>query len=110
MIPEELLALVHHEELTDEDRERIANDPIMKIAILAADPTNWDECHELVQDREGMPEADYWHGILHQIEGDRSNANYWFKRSGLEITGHSINEKQHAIIKYGLTRLGFVTR
>lgn len=41
----------------------------------------WGESHEIAQD---IPSADgsYWHGIIHRMEPDPSNAAYWFRRAG----------------------------
>lgn len=41
----------------------------------------WAESHAVAQD---VPSAQgsYWHGIIHRMEPDPSNAAYWFKRVG----------------------------
>ena len=41
-----------------------------------------DRAHTAVADIENDHEAAYWHGIMHRREGDFSNANYWFRRTG----------------------------
>lgn len=38
--------------------------------------------HELVQAREGQPDADLIHAILHRREGDAENAGYWWRAVG----------------------------
>jgi hypothetical protein len=45
----------------------------------------WKEGHIVAQD---IPSAEgsYWHGMLHRIEPDSSNARYWFG----QFKGHSI--------------------
>ncbi len=40
-----------------------------------------DEAHTLAQQYE-MPEANYWHGIVHRREPDYGNAKYWFRKVG----------------------------
>lgn len=45
--------------------------------ILAAG--GWDEAHRIVQALD-IPEAQYWHGIVHRREPDSSNAKYWFRQ------------------------------
>lgn len=40
-----------------------------------------DASHRLSQDVE-TPLGSYWHGIMHRMERDYSNANYWFARAG----------------------------
>ena len=40
-----------------------------------------DGAHTLIQD-EPNSTASFWHAILHRREGDFSNANYWWRRTG----------------------------
>ncbi|MFD0678119.1 MULTISPECIES: hypothetical protein [unclassified Paenibacillus] len=40
-----------------------------------------DKSHELSQDIHN-PTGSYWHGIMHRMEGDYSNAKYWFRQVG----------------------------
>jgi hypothetical protein len=42
-----------------------------------------DKAHQLVQDRH-TKEAYQLHGMVHQLEGDNWNANYWYDRAGVE--------------------------
>jgi len=44
----------------------------------------WEQAHELAQSREGEPAYDRLHALVHRIEGDTSNAAYWYRRSGEE--------------------------
>ncbi len=41
------------------------------------------EAHDLLHTF-GSIDGAYWHGIMHRMEGDAFNANYWFRR----IPGH----------------------
>ena len=43
--------------------------------LLAAG--DWEEAHALVQD-DPSPLAAWMHGIVHLLEGDVSNARYWY--------------------------------
>ena len=38
---------------------------------------DWEAAHAIVQDSEA-PLASWAHGIVHLIEGDESNARYWY--------------------------------
>ncbi len=40
-----------------------------------------DASHVLSQDLE-QSTGSYWHGIMHRMEGDYSNAKYWFRTAG----------------------------
>lgn len=41
----------------------------------------WEESHSVAQDIP-FAEGSYWHGIVHRMEPDASNAGYWFRRTG----------------------------
>ena len=50
-------------------------------AIAHLEQGDWQAAHVLVQD--GSSELAYWaHAIVHLMEGDASNAGYWYKRAG----------------------------
>lgn len=38
--------------------------------------------HSYAQQIEHDPTGAYWHGIMHRMEGDYWNANYWFRQAG----------------------------
>lgn len=46
----------------------------------------WECAHAIVQDVEGADSA-WVHAHLHRVEGDLSNAQYWYSRAGK--TAHS---------------------
>ncbi len=52
----------------------------------------WDEAHEIVQNY-----GDQWacliHGYLHRVEGDLSNARYWYERANVEMPDNSLDEE-----------------
>ena len=57
---------------------------------------DWNRAHELVQD-DPSPEAAWVHAHLHRLEGDLSNARYWYRRAGrAEATG-GLDEERQAI-------------
>ncbi|MGH9583989.1 MAG: hypothetical protein ACRD4O_13765 [Bryobacteraceae bacterium] len=41
----------------------------------------WAESHAVAQDIHSA-EGSYWHGIVHRMEPDFSNAGYWFRQAG----------------------------
>lgn len=53
-------------------------------AVDAALAGDWDAAHKLAQRHEGSPVADWLHAVLHKIEGDASNARYWYARTHLD--------------------------
>ena len=48
---------------------------------------DWERAHEICQASEGEPAYDRVHALAHWIEGDRSNADYWYRRSGAARSG-----------------------
>ena len=52
----------------------------------------WDEAHQLVQ-----PYSDQYscliHAYLHRVEGDLSNAEYWYSRAETEMPKNSLEEE-----------------
>lgn len=51
-------------------------------AVSHAAAGDWKRAHDIVQDHEGTPMADWIHALVHRIEGDLDNARYWYGRSG----------------------------
>lgn len=50
-------------------------------AIDLAQHDQWDAAHKIVQDIEDP--LSYWiHAVLHKIEGDLGNSQYWYSRAG----------------------------
>lgn len=51
-------------------------------ALWHAARGDWEAAHKLVQADEGEPSHDWVHAYLHRVEGDLSNAGYWYRRAG----------------------------
>jgi hypothetical protein len=51
-------------------------------AIELALTHQWDASHQLVQQYDGDKTAAWIHAVLHKIEGDLSNSQYWYRRAG----------------------------
>ncbi len=50
-------------------------------AIRLLEMGDWDAAHRIAQ-RNPDSYGNWLHAILHKIEGDRSNAAYWYNRCG----------------------------
>ena len=52
----------------------------------------WDEAHQLVQ-----PYSDQYscliHAYLHRVEGDLSNAQYWYSRANAEMPDNTLEQE-----------------
>lgn len=42
---------------------------------------NWEEAHDIAQEIH-TPTGSWIHALLHLIEGDVGNADYWFRKAG----------------------------
>ena len=42
---------------------------------------DWEAAHQIVQRDEESPLACWAHGIVHLMEGDTSNARYWYREA-----------------------------
>lgn len=57
---------------------------------------DWERAHGLAQDISG-PEAAWVHAYLHRVEGDLSNADYWYRRAARPPARGPLNEEWHEI-------------
>ena len=57
----------------------------------------WDDAHTLVQGEEGS-EAAWVHAYLHRVEGDLSNAAYWYRRAGREPASGTLDQEWAEIV------------
>ncbi len=53
----------------------------------------WTAAHEIAQAHEGDRLFDHVHAIVHRIEGDRANAAYWYRKSGLTMPNGPITDE-----------------
>ena len=51
-------------------------------AIGHLEAGDWQVAHEIVQTDEASPLSCWAHGIVHLMEGDLSNARYWYREAG----------------------------
>jgi hypothetical protein len=70
--------------------------PILE-ALACLEEGNWEGAHKIVQD-DPSPEAAWVHAHLHRLEGDLSNARYWYRQAGRPEPAVSLEEERRAII------------
>lgn len=58
---------------------------------------NWEAVHEIAQRHEGTALFDAIHALLHRIEGDTWNAEYWDRRAGTNFGGDGHKSELAAI-------------
>jgi hypothetical protein len=56
----------------------------------------WAESHEVASGLD-TPEGCYWHALIHRMEPDTWNSNYWFKRVGQHPLFPTLLERARAI-------------
>ena len=54
-------------------------------ALWWAAKGNWDAAHKIVMNDEETSEAAWVHAYLHRVEGDLSNAGYWYRQAGQPV-------------------------
>ena len=59
---------------------------------------NWEKAHNIVQDDPGRNAA-WIHALLHKIEGDNWNAEYWYSRAGVKNPGLPQEEEWDMIVR-----------
>ncbi len=65
-------------------------------ALEAEQRGDWKHAHELVQ---GLvtAEAAWVHAYLHRVEGDTSNATYWYNRAVQPVCSTSLSAEWNAL-------------
>ena len=66
-------------------------------ALWYAAKGDWDKAHDITQP--GGPELDWVHAYLHRVEGDLSNAGYWYRRAGKPVASVSLDEEWAALVR-----------
>ncbi len=69
------------------------------VALLQA--RDWQGAHEIAQESTA-PHATWAHGIVHLIEGDESNARYWYRKAGRAFPGMGAIDAEIALLKVEL--------
>ena len=66
-------------------------------ALWRAAKGNWDAAHRIVQDESDTNSA-WVHAYLHRVEGDLSNAGYWYRRAGKPVAKDSLEGEWERIV------------
>ncbi|MBT3790136.1 MAG: hypothetical protein HN725_22545 [Alphaproteobacteria bacterium] len=70
--------------------------PAILLALWHAAKGEWEKAHELSQADESA--AGSWvHAYLHRVEGDNSNAAYWYRRAGEPVCQLSLEDEWEQI-------------
>lgn len=64
---------------------------------------DWHKAHEIAQSKEGTLAYDRLHAYLHRKEGDKWNANYWYRRCGEQMREITLQDEWQQLVKRFLT-------
>lgn len=59
---------------------------------------DWDKAHQLAQADDSKSGA-WVHAHLHRVEGDASNAAYWYRRAGQDVPSTSLSGELQSIVE-----------
>lgn len=65
-------------------------------ALWWAAKGDWDAAHKIVQDESDANSA-WVHAYLHRVEGDLSNAGYWYRQAGQSVAEDSLENEWERI-------------
>jgi hypothetical protein len=67
-------------------------------ALWWAAKGDWDQAHKIVMNEE-TSEAAWVHAYLHRVEGDLSNAGYWYRQAGQPVAEDSLEAEWQRIVE-----------
>lgn len=79
----------------------MARDELRRAVDLAL-TGDWKGAHVIVQADETEPMSCWLHACLHKIEGDESNARYWYAKANRRFEDFADAEAELAAIKAAL--------
>lgn len=66
-------------------------------ALWWARKGDWDKAHKIVMD-ESSRDAAWVHAYLHRVEGDASNAAYWYREAKKPVATGTLDREWDAIV------------
>ena len=66
-------------------------------ALWWAAKGDWDAAHKIVQDESDANSA-WVHAYLHRVEGDLSNAGYWYRQAGQPLAKEPLDVEWARIV------------
>jgi Tfp pilus assembly protein PilF len=70
------------------------SDADLRRAVDFLEKGEWQAAHEIVQKDEESALSCWAHGIVHLMEGDLSNARYWYRRAGRSLPDKPVAEDE----------------
>ena len=69
----------------------------------------WDAAHAIVQEQPDR-ECELVHAHLHRVEGDLSNARYWYARAGAKPYTGALDDEWRELVSVQLAELASVEK
>ena len=66
-------------------------------ALWWAAKGDWDAAHKIVQDESDANSA-WVHAYLHRVEGDLSNAGYWYRQAGQPLAKDALEVEWERLV------------
>jgi hypothetical protein len=66
-------------------------------ALWWAKKGDWDKAHRIVMD-EPSREAAWVHAYLHRVEGDKSNAAYWYRQARRPVAAGRLDAEWEQVV------------
>ncbi|HVY05589.1 MAG TPA: hypothetical protein VHB46_06395 [Burkholderiales bacterium] len=76
--------------------------PPMLEALWHLRKGDWKRAHEIAQAHEDEKPSAWVHAHLHRVEGDLSNAGYWYRRAGRKPADCALEEEWDALAAHFL--------
>jgi hypothetical protein len=73
-------------------------------ALWWAGKDDWDKAHEIVMGEENDKDCAWVHAYLHRVEGDLSNARYWYRQATKPAASGALPAEWEAIAKILLAK------
>ena len=71
-------------------------------ALWFARKGDWERAHAIVQEHENDTTSALVHAYLHRVEGDLSNAGYWYRRAGRKSAEVTLDDEWKALTSHFL--------
>lgn len=75
--------------------------PLELSAIWWLRNSSWGKAHDLIDGTPGS-DAAWVHALLHRMEGDQANANYWYARAGKSRPNRTIRQEMDDMMDHFL--------
>jgi Tfp pilus assembly protein PilF len=78
----------------------------LRAALIYLEQGDWQAAHDIVQKDEESPLACWAHGIVHLMEGDTSNARYWYRAAKRAFPNDASVQDEIAALKAAAGSIG----